>query len=422
MIETPTAPRHVVAIIGASVAGAEAARVLADAGVSVVVIEQHARPYGRIDDGLPRWHVDQRRREARKIDERLDRPGVELVPCTALGKDFAVPQLLAWGASGVLLATGARRDRKLPVKDIERFVDRGLVYQGALVHWFVHRANPRHDTPWYVVPDGALIVGGGRGSLDVVKIAMLESTRRALLEEHGIQLDLDAAQREGLRTHLTRIGHSFASVGLEGCRLIYRRDAEDMPIVPMPEGASDEVRERVRKERKALLDRTLAEWGARFEGRVMPREPIAQGDQLVGLRCLRCDVEGKRAYPIDDSWFDLRAGLVIGAIGTVPQEFPGMVLDGECYRQVGEDGAPRGEGAGVFGAGSVVRDATGARVTLRHSTEVARHLLDRYLPTVPPLAPGRQQHIVDIVRARQEEVGYRDYASWIHQVSPLGRS
>jgi hypothetical protein len=58
---TTSTRRHVVAVVGGATAGAEAAAMLADRGVVVVVFEQNQRPYGKIEDGLPRWHVKLRR-------------------------------------------------------------------------------------------------------------------------------------------------------------------------------------------------------------------------------------------------------------------------------------------------------------------------------------------------------------------------
>ena len=46
--------RHVVAIFGGACAGSTAADILAAHGAEVVVFEQNIRPYGKIEDGLPR--------------------------------------------------------------------------------------------------------------------------------------------------------------------------------------------------------------------------------------------------------------------------------------------------------------------------------------------------------------------------------
>src|SRR5436305_11583908 len=104
--------QHVVAIVGGAVAGSAAAEILADRGVVVVVIEQNERPYGKIEDGLPRWHSKQRRMEYGKIDQRLSKPGVHFVPRTRLGRDVPFAELAReWGLSALLLANGAWRDR-----------------------------------------------------------------------------------------------------------------------------------------------------------------------------------------------------------------------------------------------------------------------------------------------------------------------
>ena len=64
---------HFVAVIGGATAGAEVASRLADKGVNVFVFEQNARPYGKIEDGLPRWHVALRNKEYGVIDEKLQK-------------------------------------------------------------------------------------------------------------------------------------------------------------------------------------------------------------------------------------------------------------------------------------------------------------------------------------------------------------
>src|SRR5258708_35168149 len=79
---------HFAAIVGGGIAGSVAAEILADNGIHVVVIEQNKRPYGKIEDGLPRWHLEQRKQEYSRIDARLKKPGVLFLPCTRLGRDL----------------------------------------------------------------------------------------------------------------------------------------------------------------------------------------------------------------------------------------------------------------------------------------------------------------------------------------------
>src|ERR1043165_2657317 len=96
------APQFVVAVVGGATAGAEAAGMLAARGITAVVFEQNPRPYGKIEDGLPRWHVKQRKDEYEEINKRLDHPNIEFVPSTRLGADIDFEDLRTrWGLSGI---------------------------------------------------------------------------------------------------------------------------------------------------------------------------------------------------------------------------------------------------------------------------------------------------------------------------------
>jgi len=52
-----TDAQYFVAVVGGAVSGSVAAEILANHGIRVAVFEQNKRPYGKIEDGLPRWHV-----------------------------------------------------------------------------------------------------------------------------------------------------------------------------------------------------------------------------------------------------------------------------------------------------------------------------------------------------------------------------
>ena len=171
-------PRHLVVICGGAVSGSEAAAYCAARGIVAVVIEQNARPYGKIEDGLPRWHDKLRAQEYERIDQNLSQPGVYYVPGTRLGRDIALDELArGWNPSALLLATGAWRDRPLPVEGADAYAGKGLVYQNAFVYWFNHYEEPGYDGPRYEVKDDAIVVGGGLASVDVVKIINIELYR-----------------------------------------------------------------------------------------------------------------------------------------------------------------------------------------------------------------------------------------------------
>ena len=161
---------YFVAVVGGAISGSVAAEILADRGIRVAVIEQNKRPYGKIEDGLPRWHVEQRKQEYARIDARMKKPGVYFVPSTRLGRDIEFKDLCDnWGFSAVILANGAWRDRDLGVPGADVFVDKGLVYQNPFIYWYNHKNEADYSGPRYETPDEALVVGGGLASIDVVK-------------------------------------------------------------------------------------------------------------------------------------------------------------------------------------------------------------------------------------------------------------
>jgi ferredoxin/flavodoxin---NADP+ reductase len=176
-------PSRAVAVVGGAGAGARLSEMLADAGMEVAVFEQNVRPYGKIEDGLPRWHTALRQQEYKKIQGRLAKDRVHLLPKTRVGADVKVQELLEdWGFSAVVLACGAWRDRRLPVDGIEAFEGKGLVYQNPFIIAFNHAEDPNYGGPTFPIEEGALVVGGGLASIDVVKLLMLETTRRKLAE------------------------------------------------------------------------------------------------------------------------------------------------------------------------------------------------------------------------------------------------
>ena len=100
------------------------------------------------------------------------------------------------------------------------------------------------------------VVGGGLASIDVAKALMLETTR-AKLRERGIEADMVELEVKGIPRILQGHDLVFEDLGLTGCTLFYRRNIEDMPLVEIPEGASEERIRKVRGGRRRLLEKAM---------------------------------------------------------------------------------------------------------------------------------------------------------------------
>ena len=110
--------KHSVAVIGGATAGSEVARRLAERGILVAVFEQNARPYGKIEDGLPRWHRRLRDKEYESVHQKLSHSLIHYVPNTKIGRDVDFKTLVgSWGFTCVVLANGPLRTARFNSQD-----------------------------------------------------------------------------------------------------------------------------------------------------------------------------------------------------------------------------------------------------------------------------------------------------------------
>jgi ferredoxin--NADP+ reductase len=443
-------PRHAIAVIGGATAGAEAAGILAERGVVAVVFEQNARPYGKIEDGLPRWHAKLRRKEFDAINERLERPGVHFVPLTRIGRDVTFQELIdEWGFTAVLLAHGAWRDRPLPIEGADAFVGRGLVYQNSFIYWFNHYTERDYAGPRYAIVDGTIVVGGGLASIDVVKVLQIELVQRALAAR-GIDEDVLHLEHQGIPAVLAAHDLEWDDLDLRGATLFYRRRVEDMPLAEAPEDADPARLAKVEATRRRILKKAMQKYCFRVRPLMVPVGLVVEGDRLAGLRFQHTRVEDGHAVPIAGEVEEVRAPLVVSSIGSVPEPMEGVAQVGGLYRYTDPQlGRLEGYDA-VFSTGNVVTGKGNIAVSRRHSVQVTAHLLENFLglsgdhgdeaapphPAVaaadaaaddvaswvrgrPPLTPAAAERLLARVRERQRAVGFDgDYPAWIARVTP----
>ena len=438
------------AVIGGAVAGAEVAATLAEKGVEVVVIEQNPRPYGKIEDGLPRWHHALRQKEYATIRGNLGRAGVHFVPLTRVGRDVDFRELVEeWGFSGVVLANGAWRDRAIPLEGADAYVDKGLVYQNPFIVWFNHAEETGYDGPRYETPDGALVIGGGLASIDVAKALMLESTRAAL-RERGIEVPVLELEVKGIPKILAAHDLAFEDLGLAGCTLFYRRSGDDMPLVEIPEGATPERTEKVRNSRRKLLQKAMDKYRFNFEPLCMPDGLLVEDDRLVGFRFRRTKMEDGRPVPTDET-FERRGPLTVSSIGSIPEPIDGIAMKGELFAFSDWDLGRLADYPTVFSAGNVATGKGNIIASRKHARLVSETISAAFLglgedghageeatldaatsaarETATAIANEiKQQPAIDAdtlealrarVRARQQSVGYDgNFETWITRHTP----
>ncbi|MEJ2542438.1 MAG: FAD-dependent oxidoreductase [Calditrichaceae bacterium] len=434
---------HYVAIFGGSVAGSEAASELAKRGIRSAVFEQYALPYGKLESGLPIWHMNLRDRQEGIINEKLQNDLIEFIPMTKLGKDIDFVKFVkTQGFSAVLLATGAWRDRPIPAKGFDEFIGKGFHYQNPFVNWFNHRHEPDYNGIRFDVPDGTIIIGGGLASLDVAKIAMLEIVRKALAKK-GTDIDILTLERKGIDSILNALNLTLNDLGVEGCTLYTRQSIREMPLNPIPENAEGEQLEKLYASRGKILKRVMDKYLFKLQENRVAVEPINENDRMVGAVFQETRTDGEKITNVENSFKSIKTQLIISAIGSIPDQIPGIPLKGEIYDvEDTETGKIRGYD-NVFALGNAVTGRGNIRQSQAHGRQVSENIVDQYLAwqeedyeeifdsasdrvdsrvvsigerlkEVTPLSVNKMKAIHRQVKEMQNKVGYEgNYTKWI---------
>ena len=412
-----------IAVIGGATAGAEAADIFAKQGILTVVFEQNARPYGKVEDGLPRWHVGLRAKEYETIDAKLGQPHVHFVPNTKVGRDVSLRELCeAWGFHSVVLANGAWRDRPLAVPDAEKYVGKGLVYQNPFIQWFNHRHEAGYRGPVFEALDDTIVVGGGLASIDVVKAIDLELASGALRAK-GVEEDLEELEVKGIPKALAEHGLTWEGLGFKGATLFYRRRVEDMPLVSMPDDANEKVRAKIEKTRAHMLEKAVSKYLFKVRPLRAPLALVIENERVVGMRFAITKMEGGKLVTTSDTE-EVRGSQVISSIGSIPEPLEGVPQKGELYAYSDWDLGRLPDFPTLFSAGNVVTGKGNIVDSRKHARHVGQHVRDEYLKLAgdvraqPPLGAEKREALLKRVRARQEKVGYRGYAPWIAAARP----
>jgi ferredoxin/flavodoxin---NADP+ reductase len=399
---------HIVAIFGGAVSGAEASHQLSQRGIRSVVFDQNALPYGKIEDGLPKWHAKLRDKEEANIDEKLSDPHVTFVPLAKLGRNIDFKDVATnWGFSAVFLATGAWRDRPLGIEGIDEYVGKGLYYQNPFMHWYNHFHEPGYAGKQLQLADGALVIGGGLASIDICKALMMETVTAALAQRgiHTNTFDLERGIGKVLEAH----GLSLADLGLRGCTLVYRRRVKDMPLFP---GETDTPEKLAKAE--AVREKVLMNAQAKFLFNVLPChvpvDKIVQDGRLAGLVLRETVVEDGKVSELPGSDKAFSSPLVISSIGSVSEQLPGVpmkgsmleVEGGECCRLKGFDN--------VFAVGNAVTGRGNIKESVEHGKNVSESIAEGYLTnpagSVSEQFRQREDAVSMNVSALSERIGH----------------
>ncbi len=436
---------YIVGVIGGACAGSQIASQLANLGMDVVVFDQKMLPYGKIEDGLPRWHHKLQQKEMNSIDEHLNRPNIHYIPKCKVGEDITIRELLDdWELPLVVLANGAWRDRPLPIMGLENVRDDSFVYQNPFVYWFNHYPEPHFSGYTYSVPEEPIIIGGGLASIDVAKICQLELVKTAL-QKRGIEVDQIELERKGFQKGLAPFGLTYEDLDVAPTRLFYRKRVKDMPLVPLGESPTEEKIKRAPAIREKIIRNATTRYCFEVHELRVPIKIHAKDGSVTAITFHKNEYRDGRFVDIGEME-TYQTQMVISSIGSIPEPIPGVPMDGEHYRWKSSYTGAVGHLPGVYCVGNAITGKGNIKDSFKNAKrlgdlitaalkpdgdldfsglfraqedEARQHVgsLVELLRHMPPLTPFQRSNIMSRVRTLQVERNYNScYDSWRDQV------
>jgi len=341
----------VVLIIGGAVSGSTAVKKLTDEGIRCVVVEQNRMPYGKIEDGLPRWHEKQRINEYFKIDDIISNELVDFVPLTRIGEDVSFEEIYNMGWSCIYFANGAWKDRSFPIKEIEDFDN--FYYQNPFVYWFNHYHESSYNGPKVDIKDDAIVIGGGLASIDVCKITQLELVRQKV-ESKIENFDIIEMEHKGIPKYLEQHDMKYEDLGINGTTLVYRRNIENMPLTTIPEDANPQMVEKRKLARRKILNNTLDKFLFKVAECTQPVGLSYEDNILNGIEVIENEIIDGKLIAKENSNKILHGNTFISSIGSLPEPIQGIPMDGSTYNIVDEDSGKFDELEKVHGMGNAI--------------------------------------------------------------------
>lgn len=440
---------HYVAVIGGSISGSEAAHILAENGIRVVVFEMNNLPYGKIEDGLPCWHINLRNRQIKEINKKLNHKNIRYVPNTKIGEDIQFNDLvLNWGFTSIILANGAWSDRELPIKGINQFVDKELIYQNSFINWFNHKHESNYNGKNYFVKNGAVVIGGGLASLDVVKIVMIELLKKQLFIKKNIRENIFDIEKYGVAEILKKHQLTLNDLDIQKARLVYRRTARQMPL-KLPKDDRLESIKKAQETTQKLLNKYQQKYLFDFIPQSIPIGYISNDGKLTGLTLQKVYFEDGEMKEIENGKFELKTDFIISSIGSIPEKIEGLNYVGNTLKMKKQLAYSVSGYDHVFAVGNAVTGKGNIQESKKHGKEITNQIIKKHLTkdalekwlnningaiiskvnkqvneiitdiNSQPLKPDYLiENILNKTREIQKKVHYESFESWITKHLP----
>ena len=321
-----------VAVIGAGPAGIYASDLLIrnqELDIHVDLFEQMPAPFGLIRYGVAPDHP-RIKGIVKSLHNVLDKPKLRLIGNVTVGRDITVEELREY-YDAVVFSTGAVRDRDLLIPGGDKSIGAGEFvgfYDG----------NPRFERNWDLSAKEVAVVGVGNVALDISRV--LAKTGDELLVT-----EIPDNVYESLKGNQAQTVHMFGRRGPAQAKFTPKElreldESETIQVLVDPEDIDyDQLSEEVRRADKSvdLVCQVLEQYAMRepddsphkiyihfFEE---PVEVLTEGDQIVGLRTERQELDGQGGIKGTGKFTDWPVQQVYHAVGYRSEPIEGVPFD-----------------------------------------------------------------------------------------------
>jgi hypothetical protein len=151
-----------------------------------------------------------------------------------------------------------------------------------------------------------------------------------------------------------------------------------MPLVSIPEDATAEHIEKVKKSRQTLLRKASDKFKLRVEPLAAPDGLVVEDGRLVGLRFRRTRIEDGRVISTDET-FERKGPVVISSIGSIPDPIEGIDMKGELFDFTDWTYGLLARYPTVFSVGNVVTGKGNIVASRKHASQVSQGAIEVFL-------------------------------------------
>ena len=169
----------------------------------------------------------------------------------------------------------------------------------------------------------------------------------------------------------------WSDLKLAGCTIVYRRQAQDMPLVDLHGSGSEQI-EKMHRTRLKLLHHAQEKFCFHLQELASPHSVLSSLGRLVGMRFWRNELCGGTIVQTDAT-FDLPTSLVVSAIGSVPELIKGIPARGELFDFLDPHLGTLPGFPNVFSVGNVVTGRGNIAASRKHARELSETAVSAFL-------------------------------------------